>query len=36
MEINYRELLRGFNYPEKVLAAMTDEECEGEFEVITQ
>ncbi|CAM5794714.1 hypothetical protein BBOR36S_03598 [Brevibacillus borstelensis] len=30
----YRELLRKCNYPEDVLAKMTDEDCEGECDAI--
>jgi hypothetical protein len=33
-EIIYRELLRKCNYPEDVLEKMTDEECEGECEIL--
>lgn len=35
-ELTYREiLLHIHNYPQFVVDAMTDEECEGEYEVIT-
>lgn len=34
MEKTYRDLLRECNYPEEVLANMTDEDCEGECDVI--
>jgi hypothetical protein len=32
--VNYRQFLLDCNYPKKVVDAMTDEECEGEYEVI--